>query len=71
MDLLAALIKQIDTPGSAAQIKVFRIVNGDARSMVQMLNNVVPAGTAHRGPGRRGRRILARAAAIHRRSADQ
>ena len=49
MDLLAALIKQIDKPGSAAQIKVFGIENGDARSMMQMLNSIVPAGSPTAG----------------------
>ncbi len=32
MDLLAALIEQLDTPTAVAQIKVFRIVNGDANA---------------------------------------
>ena len=70
MHLLAALIKQIDMPGSAAQIS-FEIKNGDARSMMQMLNNIVPAGSPTAGPGRCGRGILARAAAVLRRPADQ
>ena len=41
--------------GVAAQIKVFHIENGDARSMAQMLNGIVPAGGAPsalaHGPG--------------------
>ncbi len=41
MDLIAALIKQLDQlPSAEAQIKVFTIVNGDAGSLVQMLQNL-------------------------------
>lgn len=43
MDLLAALIRELDSPGAVAQIKVFRIVNGDANTMVQTLRGLVPA----------------------------
>jgi type II secretion system protein D len=46
MDLLAALIRQLDTPGAAAQIKVFRIVNGDANAVATMLRSLVPTGGA-------------------------
>lgn len=38
MELLAALITQLDSqPAALAQIKVFRIVNGDAADLVEML----------------------------------
>lgn len=44
MELLAALIRQLDTPGAAAQIKVFRIVNGDATAVANMLRSLIPTG---------------------------
>ncbi|MEX2286157.1 MAG: secretin N-terminal domain-containing protein [Planctomycetaceae bacterium] len=52
MELLAALIRQMDeTPAAVAQIKVFRIVNGDAQSLIQMLRSLLPAQTgANVGP---------------------
>lgn len=41
MDLLAALVQQLDQmPAAEAQIKVFTIVNGDALSLVQMLETL-------------------------------
>ncbi|MDZ4821571.1 MAG: secretin N-terminal domain-containing protein [Planctomycetota bacterium] len=41
MELIAALINELDqVPTSTAQIKVFTIVNGDAQSMVQMLQTL-------------------------------
>jgi len=43
MDLLAALIRQLDSPGAVAQIKVFRIVNADANALIQMLRGLLPA----------------------------
>lgn len=42
MELLAALIQQLDSPGTVAQIKVFRIQNGDANAMIQMLRALLP-----------------------------
>jgi len=45
MDLVAVLIKQLDTPISTSQIKVFRIVNGDASSLVLMLRSLLPTQT--------------------------
>ncbi len=42
MDLIAALIQRLDQPTSTAQIKVFRIVNGDANSLVLMLRALLP-----------------------------
>ncbi len=44
MELLAALIRQLDAPGAAAQIKVFRIVNGDATAVANMLRALIPTG---------------------------
>jgi len=43
MDLLAALIRQLDCPGTVAQIKVFRVVNADANAMIQMLRGLLPS----------------------------
>jgi type II secretion system protein D len=42
---VAALVARIDTPGAAAQLKVFTIVNGDAETLAQMLRSLfsVPA----------------------------
>lgn len=42
MDLLEALVKQLDVAGSAAQLKVFRIEHGDAGTLVQMLRGLLP-----------------------------
>jgi len=47
MDLVAALISQLDQPTSTAQIKVFRIINGDANSMVLMLRSLLPTQTGN------------------------
>jgi len=45
MELVAALVAQLDQPTSTAQIKVFRIINGDANSMVLMLRSLLPTQT--------------------------
>ena len=51
MDLIAALIRQLDTPMARAQIKVFRVANGDAASLVQTLRSLLPTqGGATLGP---------------------
>jgi type II secretion system protein D len=43
MELVAALIRRLDDTASAgAQIKVFRITNGDAASLVIMLRSLLP-----------------------------
>ncbi|MEE3371186.1 MAG: secretin N-terminal domain-containing protein [Planctomycetota bacterium] len=42
MDLIAALIEQLDTPVARAQLKVFRVANGDAASLVQTLRSLLP-----------------------------
>jgi type II secretion system protein D len=49
MELLDALVKQLDTPASVAQIKVFRIVNGDATAMVAMLHSLLFSRTTGAG----------------------
>ena len=42
MDLLAALIRQLDDqPAAVAQLKVFHIVNGDAGRLVEMLRSLL------------------------------
>ena len=42
MDLIAAVIDQLDQlPATVAQIKVFKIVNGDAAGLVEMLRNLL------------------------------
>lgn len=43
MELLAALVKQLDSPTSVAQIKVFHIVNGDVNALVMMLRSLLPS----------------------------
>ena len=47
--LIEELIRQLDTPGSIAQIKVFRIINGDAASLVQTLRSLLPTQTTGAG----------------------
>ncbi|MCA9196473.1 MAG: hypothetical protein KDA87_03005 [Planctomycetales bacterium] len=49
--MIRALINELDSPGAVAQIKVFRILNGDATSLVQMLRSLLPTQTgANIGP---------------------
>ncbi len=43
MELVKAFIEQLDTPGDRAQIKVFRVVNGDATNLVSMLRSLIPS----------------------------
>ena len=45
MELLAALIDQLDSPVAVAQIKVFRVINGDANSLITMLRSLFPTST--------------------------
>jgi len=45
MDLLAALIEQLDLPVAVAQIKVFRVTNADANALVLILRSLFPAAT--------------------------
>jgi type II secretion system protein D len=50
---VAALIVRIDTPGAAAELKVFTIVNGDAEALATMLRSLfsVPAPAQGGGGG--------------------
>jgi len=50
MDLLATLIERLDAPSAVAQIKVFRVVNGDATAMVTMLQSLLPSTDGMPGP---------------------
>ncbi|MBX7165085.1 MAG: hypothetical protein K1X74_01930 [Pirellulales bacterium] len=52
LDLLAAVIEQLDSlPATTAQIKVFKVVNGDAESLVRMLQSLLGTqATAVPGP---------------------
>ena len=63
LPLVEELIRQLDTPGAVSQIKVFRIVNGDAGSLVQMLRSLLPsqsgAGTGPQLPSAKGETSLA------------
>jgi type II secretion system protein D len=42
MPLIQAFINQLDAPGDRAQIKVFRVINGDATNLVTMLRSLMP-----------------------------
>lgn len=46
--LIEELIKQLDSPGMTASIKIFPIENGDATSLVQTLRSLLPSQV---GPG--------------------
>lgn len=46
--LIEELIKQLDSPGMTASIKIFPIENGDATSLVQTLRSLLPS---QAGPG--------------------
>lgn len=46
LELIEALIQQLDSPAGQAKIKVFRIVNGDATSLIQTLRSLIPSQTA-------------------------
>lgn len=50
MELVEALIRQLDSPGAVAQIKVFRVENGDANALIQMLRMLVPSQVGVAGP---------------------
>jgi len=45
MELIAALINELDTPAAVAQIKVFRIINSDANALALMLRTLLPTST--------------------------
>ena len=42
MELVAALIRQLDRPSGQVQLKIFQIINGDASSMITMLRSLLP-----------------------------
>jgi len=50
MDLLMALIEQLDSPTGVAQINVFEIINGDANSLIQMFRTLLPTQAGAAGP---------------------
>ncbi len=43
MQLIEALIRQLDTPAGQVQLKIFQIINGDATSMVETLRSLLPS----------------------------
>ncbi|MBI2478841.1 MAG: hypothetical protein HYV60_09460, partial [Planctomycetia bacterium] len=43
LELIAALIRQLDSPAVQVQIKVFQIVNGDAVSLIETLRSLLPS----------------------------
>ncbi len=43
MELIEALLQQLDTPAGQVQLKIFQIINGDASSMIQMLRSLLPS----------------------------
>lgn len=45
MDLVAALIERLDQPAGQVQLKIFKIVNGDASSMIDTLRSLLPTQT--------------------------
>ena len=50
---VAAVVARIDTPGAAAELKVFTIVNGDAQALMEMLRQLfsVPGESQQGGGG--------------------
>lgn len=42
MELIAALIEQLDSPSAVAQIKVFRVFNADATALANLLRTLFP-----------------------------
>ena len=50
MNLLTALIEQLDSPTAVAQIKVFKIINGDAANLIEMLRVLLPGEMMVAGP---------------------
>ncbi|MDO5581154.1 MAG: secretin N-terminal domain-containing protein [Planctomycetia bacterium] len=44
MDLLAKLVEMLDIAPARAQIKIFRIINGDATQLSQTLRSLLPTG---------------------------
>ena len=52
LPLLLSLLEQLDQPGSAAQMKIFKIVHSDAASIVQVLRSLLPSETTTTQPFR-------------------
>lgn len=46
LDLIEELIRQLDTPASKSQLKIFKIYNSDASNMVQTLRSLIPGSMA-------------------------
>ncbi len=46
LDLIEELIRQLDTPASKSQLKIFKIYNSDASNMVQTLRSLIPGSVA-------------------------
>jgi type II secretion system protein D len=44
-DVIEALIRQLDSPGTTAKIKIFEIENSDAASLVETLRSLLPSQT--------------------------
>ena len=50
MELIEALIEQLDTlPAAETQIKVFQIINGDAQTLLDMLENLFNSSNQQQG----------------------
>jgi general secretion pathway protein D len=43
MELVAAFIRYFDQPGERAYLKIFRVINGDATNLIQMLRSLIPS----------------------------
>ena len=55
MALIKELIEQLDTlPAAETQIKVFQIINGDAQTLLDMLNNLFNSTSTQQGGGLAG-----------------
>lgn len=46
LELIEELIRQLDTPASTSQLKIFKIYNSDASNMVQTLRSLIPGSVA-------------------------
>lgn len=46
LELIEELIRQLDTPASKSQLKIFKIYNSDAANMVQTLRSLIPGSVA-------------------------
>ena len=50
IQLLEALIRQLDTPAGQVQLKIFQIINGDAASLIETLRSLLPSQTGNAPP---------------------